>query len=180
MPGMSTSTEEAWRVGERRTLALMGTINLAVAELVTTIRMLIDTEGWQGHGIRSVEHFVQWKAGVSEGRSQNLVRVARRIHELPMCWALFSEGRITEDVMVRLARRLPAERDAELARQAPTLMVSQLNRILRTCPELPDGKPNPIPRVRRSATCAGTGTRRGGCRASSACRRRRRRPSRQA
>ena len=51
--------------------------------------------------------------------------------------------------MARLARRLPAERDAELARLVPQLMVSQLNRILRTCPELPDGNPNPIPRGQR-------------------------------
>jgi hypothetical protein len=108
--------------------------------------MLVDTDGWQGHGIRSVEHWVQWKAMVSERRSQDLVRIARRVHELPACWALFAEGRITEDVMARLARRLPAERDAEVARLAPTLMVSQLNRILRSCPELPDGNPNPIPR----------------------------------
>ena len=45
--------------------------------------------------------------------------------------------------MARLARRLPAGRDAELARLVPELMVSQLNRILRTCPEQPDGKPDP-------------------------------------
>lgn len=147
MPGISTATEEAWRVGERRTLALMGTINLAVAELVKTIRMLIDTDGWQGHGIRSVEHWVQWKAMVSERRSQDLVRIARRVHELPMCWALFSEGRLTEDVMTRLVRRLPAERDAEMARLAPTLLIRQLDRILRSCPELPDGNPNPVPRA---------------------------------
>ena len=62
------------------------------------------------------------------------------------CWSLFSEGRITEDTMARLARRLPAARDAELAVLVPDLMVSQLNRILRTCPEQPDGKPDPAPR----------------------------------
>jgi hypothetical protein len=73
------------------------------------------------------------------------VRIARRTEDLPRCWALFSEGRLTEDVMARLARRLPAERDAELAALVPELMVSQLSRILRTCPELPDGKPNPAP-----------------------------------
>ena len=36
------SRESAWASGERATVALMGTINLAVAQLVATIRMLIE------------------------------------------------------------------------------------------------------------------------------------------
>ena len=44
--------------------------------------------------------------------------VAERIDELPLCWAAFEDGRLTEDAMVLLARRLPARRDAELARLA--------------------------------------------------------------
>ena len=138
--------EAAWREGERQTTALMGTINLATADLVRTISMLDTTGGWLGHGIRSLEHWVQWKAGVSEARAHGLVKIARRIDDLPRCWALFAEGRITEDTMVRLARRLPASRDAELARLAPELMVSQLDRILRTCPEQPDRGRPPTPR----------------------------------
>ena len=138
--------EAAWREGERQTIALMGTINLATADLVGTIGVLDAAEGWRGHGIRSLEHWVQWKAGVSERRAQDLVKIARRIDDLPRCWSLFSDGRITEDTMARLARRLPASRDAELAVMLPGLLVSQLNRILRTCPEQPDGKPDPAPR----------------------------------
>ncbi len=100
--------EQAWRRGEADTVVLMGAINLAMAKLVATIRMLIDTDGWGGHGIRSVEHWVTWKAGVSRRRAENLVRIARRIDDLPACWALFSEGRLTEDAMVRIACRVPA------------------------------------------------------------------------
>ncbi len=135
--------EAAWRDGETQTVAVMGTINLATADLVRTIAMLDATNGWQGHGIRSLEHWVQWKAGISERRAQDLVKIARRIDDLPRCWSLFAEGRISEDAMARVARRLPAARDAELARLVPELMVSQLNRILKTCPEQPDGRPSP-------------------------------------
>ena len=63
-------TERAWNEGEASTVALMGTINLATAKLVTTIRMLIDTNGWHGHGIQSVEHWVTWKACVSRRRAE--------------------------------------------------------------------------------------------------------------
>ena len=142
--------ELAWRQGEAETAALMGTINVAVARLVSTIRMLIDTEGWGGHGIRSVEHWVTWKAGLARRRADDLVRIARRIDELPDCWALFQAGRLTEDAMVRIARRVPSERDEEVAGWAPAMLVSQLQRALASCPELPDPDPDrqPAPSLR--------------------------------
>lgn len=130
--------ERAWARGEASTVALMGTINLAVAQLVATIRTLIDTEGWHGSGIQTVDHWVTWKACVSRRRATDLVRIAHRIHELPACWALFEAGRLSEDAMVRIARRVPACRDAEVAGWAPGMLISQLTRVLKTCPELPE------------------------------------------
>jgi hypothetical protein len=143
--------EAAWRECEQRTITAMGTINLATADLVRTIAMLDATGGWRGHGIRSLEHWVQWKAGVSERRARDLVNIAQRIDELPRCWTLFAEGRLTEDAMALLARRLPATRDAELAQLVPELLISQLHRILRSCPEVPNrkGYPGPEPEPER-------------------------------
>ena len=68
--GIDADTEAAWCDGERRTVALMGTINLATADLVREIVKLEANGGWQGHGIRSLEHWVQWKGGISERRAQ--------------------------------------------------------------------------------------------------------------
>lgn len=136
--------ERAWDAAEARAIALMGTINGATASLVSAIRMLIDTDGWAGHGIQSVEHWVRWKAGVSQTRAAGLVRIARRIDELPACWGLFAAGRLTEDAMVRIACRVPAERDDDVASWAPNMLVSQLQRSLASLPELADpeeGKP---------------------------------------
>lgn len=132
--------ERAWDEAEASTVALMGTINLAVAELVATIRMLMDTNGWHGAGIRSVEHWLCWKADISQRRAENLTRIARRIDELPACWDLFRAGRLTEDAMVRIAQRVPAARDAEVAAWAPGMLISQLTRCLKSCPEQPDGR----------------------------------------
>ncbi|MEX2293234.1 MAG: DUF222 domain-containing protein [Acidimicrobiales bacterium] len=137
--------ERAWAVGESATVALMGTINVAVAQLVATIRMLIDTGGWGGHGIQSVEHWVTWKAGVSRRRAGDLARIARRIDELPACWAVFEAGRLTEDAMVRIVRRVPVERDAEVASWAPDMLITQLQRALASYPELPDPKDDVVP-----------------------------------
>jgi len=137
MSVVDSATERAWAEGESSAVALMGTINLATAQLVATIRMLLDTNGWHGGGIQSVEHWVTWKACVSRRRAEGLVRIARRIPELPACWALFQAGRLTEDAMVRIAQRVPAQRDVEVAGWAPNLLISQLVRALRTCPEVP-------------------------------------------
>ncbi len=47
--------------------------------------------------------------------------------------------------MVRIARRVPACRDAEVAGVAPGMLIGQLARFLMSCPELPDPDPNPRP-----------------------------------
>jgi hypothetical protein len=137
-----SSQEQAWGLAERETVAVMGTVNGAMARLVRTIRMLIDTEGWGGVGIRSVEHWVTWKAGVSARRAGGLAQIARRLHELPQCFALFEAGRLTEDAMVRIARRVPAGDDAAVAARAPTLLVSQLERALAALPPLDEPEPD--------------------------------------
>ena len=71
------------------------------------MRELLAVEGWAGRGIRSPEHWLILKAGLSHGRAEGLVRIARRVDELPACFALFVEGRLGEDAMVRIARRVP-------------------------------------------------------------------------
>ncbi len=58
---------------------------------------------------------------------------------------MFRAGRLTEDAMVRIARRVPAGRDAEVAGWAPGMLISQLTRALRSCPELADPDPTPKP-----------------------------------
>jgi hypothetical protein len=131
----------AWRFAEGEAVAVMGTVNAGVARLVSAVRDLLVTDGWEGVGIRSPEHWLCWKAGVSHGRAVGLVRIARRMGDLPACFSLFAEGRIGEDAMVRIARRVPAGRDAEIAGLAPSLMIAQLDRLLRALPEQPDDAP---------------------------------------
>jgi hypothetical protein len=131
--------EHAWRVAEAAAVEAMGTVNPAVARMVAALVDLVAADGWQGAGIRSPEHWLTWKAGVSHGRAAGLVRIARRAHELPACFAQFAEGQLGEDAMVRIARRVPASRDAEIAALAPRLLIAQLDRLLRALPEQADG-----------------------------------------
>ena len=69
--------------------------------------VLVDSDGWEGIGIQSPEHWLCWKAGISRPRAEGLVSIARRVAELPTCGALFRAGRLGEDAMVRIARRVP-------------------------------------------------------------------------
>jgi Domain of unknown function (DUF222) len=138
-----SSQEAAWWFAEGEAVAAMGTVNAAVARLVAAVRVLLDTGGWEGVGIRSPEHWLCWKAGVSRPRAEGLVGIARRAGDLPACWALFEQGRLGEDAMIRIARRVPAARDAEIAALAPQLLIPQLDRLLRSLPEQPDGTDRP-------------------------------------
>ena len=153
-PSGPAPQEAAWRFAEGEAVAVMGTVNVAVARLVAAVRVLLDTDGWEGVGIQSPEHWLCWKAGVSRPRAEGLVTIARRVAELPACWALFRAGRLGEDSMVRIARRVPAARDAEVAALAPTLLVAQLDRLLRSLPERPDGPTAPGTRAGADAALA--------------------------
>ena len=128
----------AYDEGEAAVVATMSAINAAIVSVVETISMLLVTNGWAGWGIRSPEHWVQLKANVSSYRAAGLVLIARRRGELPACWALFAQGRLTEDAMVRIARRVPTSHDDQVAALAPGLLISQLTRVLAVLPELHD------------------------------------------
>jgi hypothetical protein len=87
---------------------------------------------------------VSWKANVSHHRAQGFVAIARRRGELPACWGLFAEGRLTEDTMVRIAKRVPASSDEQMAGLAPWLTIPQLTKLLSALPPLAEpGAPKP-------------------------------------
>lgn len=125
---------------EARIGALMGVINTATAQLVSAIAEVLRDESWSVSGIRSAEHWVGWQCGVSAARASELVRMARRVDELPECAELFAEGQLTEDCFASIARHAPGERDGEVAALAPALLHSQLRRWLRALPP-PDVRP---------------------------------------
>jgi hypothetical protein len=87
---------------------------------------------------------------VSRHRAEGLVRIARRAGEVRECFALFQAGVLGEDAMVPIARRVPADRDMDVAALAPEMLVSQLDRLLASLPELPDPDAPPKSEPERS------------------------------
>ncbi len=132
---------------EKTAARVMGQMNVLAWQLVEMLVEVLDAEAWgPGGGLRSPEHWLCWRTGLSRSRAGKLTQIARRVDELPACVALFRAGRLSEDAMALIAQKAPAERDGELAELAPLMLHSQLQRILN---HLPDQDPKPKPGPQR-------------------------------
>jgi len=107
-----------------------GVLNVAHARLVALTAQALDQNLWQGWGIRSVEHWLCWQAGVSPSRASQIVAVARRYDELPATMATFTAGELSVDQVVTVAERVPAHNEAQAASFAKCATVSQLRKVL--------------------------------------------------
>lgn len=139
-PTVGRQERVGWEA-QARAAAAMGRMNAQAAELVEVIVDVLAAEAWgAGGGLRSPEHWVTWRTGVSSARAKRLVQIARRVADLPVCMGLFRTGGLSEDAMGLIAAKAPAERDRELAELGPMLLHTQLARILA---HLPDQAPRP-------------------------------------
>jgi Domain of unknown function (DUF222) len=128
------------RSQEDRVAHLVGLLNVVTAELVGVIGEVLRAGAWEGFGIRSPEHWVVWRCGVSPGRARRLVRMARALAALPATNELFRAGSLGEDQTALIVRHTDAEHDAQVAELAPSLTVPQLRRVL---PSVPRKEPDP-------------------------------------
>lgn len=151
---VATTPETRTFAAERRGVELVGLINVATAELTALIADVI-AHGQLGDGFRSFEHWVTVRFGVSAGRAADLVRIARRRHELPATTAAFDRGALSEGHAALIARKVPVEREQQVLETAAAMTVSQLNRALRSLPDInrdPDRSPGDGPQPERSVT----------------------------
>jgi hypothetical protein len=114
---------------EDRIAEVCGLLNAVTGQLVDLAQVL-DTDSWQGWGIRSAEQWVSWKCGVSPARARSLVAMAHRLRELPETKAALEGGELSEDQAAVVCRRAPAHVDAEAAMLARSATVVQLRRVL--------------------------------------------------
>ncbi len=124
-----------------------GVMNATAGRLVSLIARVLETESWQGWGVRSASHWVAWKCGVSPARARTLVLMARRLAELPETRAAFDAGELCEDQVAVVCRHAPAAADAaaaaEVAMLARSATVVQLRRVLGTYPFDDEAKGDP-------------------------------------
>ena len=143
-------------VVEARLNEVAGGLNVVYGRLVDVVVEFVSDPGlWEGRGLRSLEHYVCWKANVSRRVACQLTAVARRAGELPETLVALREGRITLDQADEVARWVPWWGDGQAARLAEVTTVSQLGRTLRRYPfgdyvkpedlvdDDPEAKPDP-------------------------------------
>ncbi len=122
--------EDAVRRIEAEVAAAAGALNVAHGRLVEVAGELIETELWQGYGVKSVEHWLGWHAGLSPERARQITAVARRRTELPVTVATLVAGELSVDQVMVVAKHAPAHNDAEVASFAKVATVTQLRSTL--------------------------------------------------
>lgn len=120
-----------------------GVINAATGHLVSLIAGVLETESWQGAGIRSASQWLAWKCGVSPARARVLVLMARRLAELPETRAAFEAGELCEDQVAEVCAHAPSWADEEVACLARSATVVQLRRVLGSYPFVEESKADP-------------------------------------
>jgi hypothetical protein len=119
-----------WWAASDRVGQLSGQIAQLHAELVATTAQVIADQAWVGDGIRSVEHFLEFKTGLDRSTVRKIVKVARRLDEVPETIELLSAGRLTLDQAAVVAQHAPASHSVDVARFAENATVAQLRRAL--------------------------------------------------
>ena len=117
-----------WWAASEKVGQLSGQIAQLHAELVATTAEVIEDEAWVGDGIRSVEHFLEFKAGLDRSTVRKVVTVARRVDDLPEAMELLRTGRLTLDQAAVVATHTPASHSVDVTRFAENATVAQLRR----------------------------------------------------
>jgi hypothetical protein len=115
---------------EDRLAVIVGQLNALHAQLVDLVAEARATNAWAGVGIRSLTHWLTWKAGVSNPHAAQLVRLAEAKATHPRITETFAAGRLTVD-QAAVAVKVPAYCDAQVAEIAPLASVNQLHTIVR-------------------------------------------------
>ena len=105
-------------------------LNASYARLVAITAAALDDESWAIAGVRSPEHWLTMRAGLSPFHARQVVTVARRHDELPSVMGEFANGQLSLDQVAVVARYTPAHMEASVAELAVHASVPQLRRAL--------------------------------------------------
>ncbi len=110
--------------------AAASTLARAHADLVDVTAEALAEGLWAEGGIRSVEHWLQVRAGLSPARAREIAGLARRAVQLPATIQAMREGRLGVDQAAVIAKHVPTGYDRSSAEFAELATVTQLRRSL--------------------------------------------------
>jgi len=130
---------------EDRLAVIVGQLNALHAQLVDLVAEARETDAWAGVGIRSLGHWLTWKAGISRGQADRLVRLAEARTTHPEISAAFATGQLSVD-QAAVAVQVAPHHDHRVAEMAPLATVNQLHTIVRcSLPATPPRPPEAAP-----------------------------------
>jgi hypothetical protein len=115
---------------EQELASLCGVLNQSYARLVTIVSAALVDESWAIAGVRSPEHWLTMRAGLSPFRARQIVAIARRSADLPTVMGQFADGQLSVDQVTVVTRYAPAHVEASVAELAVHASVPQLRRAL--------------------------------------------------
>ena len=114
---------------------IAGHLNAQHARLVdATVELLAHPERWRGDGVWTPTQYLCWRVGVAPHRARQIVEIAERVDELPICFEAFRRGELTVDAMAAIAKRAPWWTDKTARTYGTTMTISQLRRVLAKYP----------------------------------------------
>ena len=97
---------------------LVAHLDAGTFQLLELICEFDSNEGWEGPGIRSCAHWLNWKCGMSMGPARERVRVARALPDLPRISEAFREGRLSYSKVRAMTRVATSKNEAALLQVA--------------------------------------------------------------
>lgn len=129
--GMSVTQLSTAEPLEARVAEVCGSLNVLNGRLVSLTKEAIETAAWAGHGIRSIEHWLELQAGLSPARAREVVAIAKRSDELPVTMQRLAEGMLSLDQVAPIVKHAPALNDEQVAYLARHATVGQLRSTLK-------------------------------------------------
>jgi len=110
-------------------------INAATFRFLELIREYDECKGWEGGGLISLAHWLNWKCGIGLGAAREKVRVAHALKALPLISQSFREGRVSFSkvrAMTRVATPNNEEYLMNIARYGTAVHVERVVRGYRS------------------------------------------------
>jgi hypothetical protein len=118
---------ELARLGEQIT-ELAGHLTAGEYRFLVLVEAFDREGGWQGEGINSCAHWLNWFCGMSIGVAREKVRVARALPGLPHISTAFSEGRVSYSKVRAMTRVATLKNEDALLNTAYHGSAQQLER----------------------------------------------------
>jgi len=107
---------------------LCGLANAAHGRMVEVVADALAEDAWDGAGILSPKHWVTWQTGMTDVMAADVVRLAKRRHELTATVTALRDGRISLASAGLIARYVPTDYELGVLDLALILTVRQLRR----------------------------------------------------